>query len=280
MAESPAAPLDQATHWNQAGGQAWVELQGLMDTLNKPIEDLLIARGDPGVGGRVLDIGCGAGGTTLAMARRVGPQGLSLGVDVSAPLLELARRRAEAEGLEAADFLEGDAGSVDLGAGFDGAISRFGVMFFSDFDAAFANIRSSLRPGGSMVFACWRSPKDNPLANLPMEAVAHLLPPTPQADPLAPGRFAFADPLRVRGILERTGWHDIAIETLDAPTPIAVDDLVTLSLKMGPVANALRTQDQATADKVRETVHAALTPYAENGIVPMTAGCWLVTARA
>lgn len=280
MAEPHAAPMDQAAHWNQAGGQAWVELQGLMDTLNKPIEDVLLARGDPGVGGKVLDIGCGAGGTTLAMARRVGPQGLSLGVDVSAPLLGLARRRAEAEGLEAANFLEGDAETLDMGAGFDGVISRFGVMFFSDFDAAFANIRSSLRPGGSMVFACWRSPQDNPLASLPMDAVSHLLPPTPKGDPLAPGRFAFADPLRIRGILERSGWRDIVIEALDAPTPIALADLATLSLKMGPVAAALRQQDQATSARVQETVHAALAPHAENGIVPMTAACWLVTALA
>lgn len=280
MAEPHPAPLDQAAHWNQAGGQAWVELQGLMDTLNKPIEDVLIARGDPGIGGRVLDIGCGAGGTTLAMARQVGPKGLSLGVDVSAPLLELARRRAEAEGLEAADFLQGDAETLEMGAGFDAAISRFGVMFFTDSDAAFANIRSSLRPGGPMVFACWRSPKDNPLAGLPLEAAAHLLPPMPKGDPLAPGRFAFADPLRVRGILERSGWHDITIEALDAPTPIALDDLVTLSLKLGPMANALRQQDQATAAKVQEAVRAALAPHAKNGIVPMTAACWLVTARA
>lgn len=281
MAEQTPAPIDQATHWNQAGGQAWVELQGLMDGLNQPIENLLVEAAFPGAGGRVLDIGCGAGATTLAMARGLGPKGVCLGVDVSAPLLDLARERARAEGLEAADFLLGDAGAADMGGSFDAALSRFGVMFFSDFDRAFANIRASLKPGAKLVFACWRSAADNPLAGAPVAAAAPLLPPMPKADPLAPGRFAFADPLRVRGVLERSGWHDIAIEALDAPTPIALADLVTLSLKMGPVAAALRGQDEETTAKVHHAVAAALAPYAgEDGVVPMVAACWLVSARA
>lgn len=275
------APVDQATYWNQTGGQAWVDLQGLMDSLNKPIEDLLVERAFPGAGRRVLDVGCGAGATTLAMARRLGPQGGAVGVDVSGPLLDLARGRAEREDLAAATFVQGDGQTLDMGEhAFDAAMSRFGVMFFSDFDAAFGNIRRSVKPGGRIVFACWRKPADNPMALIPMQAAAPLLPPQPTPDPQAPGRFAFADPERVRGILERSGWNDVGIEPLDAATPIALDDLVTLSLRMGPVASALRQEDEATAAKVREAVAGALKPHAQGGIVPMTAGCWLVTATA
>jgi SAM-dependent methyltransferase len=277
MTEQRPAPTDQATYWNQSGGQAWVDLQGLMDRLNRPIEDVLVERAYPGSGKRVVDIGCGAGATTLAMARRLGPQGLALGVDVSAPLVDLANRQANGS----ARFVQADAQTYDFGGEpFDAAMSRFGVMFFPDFDAAFGNIRSALKPGGELVFACWRSPADNPMATAPMAAAAALLPPLPRPDPLAPGRFAFADPERVRGILDRSGWRDIQIEPLNAPTPVALDDLVTLSLRMGPVATALREQDATVREQVKTAVHGALAPHAVDGVVPMVAGCWLVTARA
>ncbi|WP_293403092.1 class I SAM-dependent methyltransferase [Phenylobacterium sp.] len=277
MPQAPSAPTDQAAYWNKTGGQAWVDLQDMMDTLNRPIEEALVERAFPGVGKRVLDIGCGAGATTLAMARRLGPDGLSLGVDISAPLIEIAA----AQLTQGAQFVQADAQTYDFaGAQFDAAISRFGVMFFGDFDAAFANIRSGLKPGAELVFACWRSPADNPMAVIPGRAAAPFLPPAPPADPLAPGRFAFADAERVRGILARSGWGDIDITRLDAPTPIALPDLVTLSLRMGPVAAALREADETTRGKVREAVETALEAEAVDGVVPMVAGCWLVTARA
>ncbi|MBB3889384.1 SAM-dependent methyltransferase [Phenylobacterium haematophilum] len=277
MPQAPSAPTDQAAYWNKTGGQAWVDLQDMMDNLNRPIEEALVERAFPGVGKRVLDIGCGAGATTLAMARRLGSEGLSLGVDISAPLIEIAVAQATA----GAQFVQADAQTYDFDqATFDAAMSRFGVMFFSDFDAAFANIRRSLKPGAELVFACWRSPADNPMAVIPGRAAAPFLPPSPAADPLAPGRFAFADPERVRGILTRSGWSDIDITRLDTPTPIALDDLVTLSLRMGPVAAALREADEATRGKVREAVENALEAEAVDGVVPMVAGCWLVTARA
>ena len=141
MPQAPSAPTDQAAYWNKTGGQAWVDLQDMMDNLNRPIEEALVERAFPGVGKRVLDIGCGAGATTLAMARRLGSEGLSLGVDISAPLIEIAVAQATA----GAQFVQADAQTYDFDqATFDAAMSRFGVMFFSDFDAAFANIRRSL----------------------------------------------------------------------------------------------------------------------------------------
>ena len=281
MTASPTAQAYQAAYWNETGGRAWVELQGLMDGPNKSVEDAVVEAAFPGAGKAVVDIGCGAGATTLAMARRLGAGGEALGVDVSQPLLELARGRAEREGLAKARFALGDAQTLDIGEGrFDAAMSRYGVMFYSDFDAAFANIRRSVKAGGKLAFACWRRPADNPLAAVPTKAAAHLLPPLPKPDPAAPGRFAFADPARVQGILERSGWSQIAIDRLDAPTPISLEDLTTLSLRMGPIAAALRDADAATAAKVREAVVEALEPHVENGIIPMIAGCWMVTARA
>ncbi|MBR7621767.1 methyltransferase domain-containing protein [Phenylobacterium sp. 20VBR1] len=277
---SPQTPA-QPSYWNQAGGQAWVDLQGLMDGLNQPIADAVIEAGFPGKGGCVLDIGCGAGTTTLDMARRLGPAGASVGVDVSAPLLDAARAAAQAQGVANAQFLEGDAQTFDLGtAAYDAAISRFGVMFFADFDQAFANLRRALKPGGKLAFVCWRSPADNPLAGAPADAAAPYLPPMPQPDLNAPGRWAFADPERVRGILARTGWRDIEIAPLDVDTPIALPDLMTLSLRMGPLGARLQQADEATQAKVLAAMTDRLRACEVDGKVAMTAACWLVTARA
>jgi SAM-dependent methyltransferase len=279
-AQSTAKP-DFASYWNQAGGQAWADLQDLMDRLNQPIAEVLIDRAFPGEGGAVLDVGCGAGATTLAMAERLGPQGRCVGLDISEPLLASARRRADELGLATASLVQGDAQTYELEQGaFDAIMSRFGVMFFSDFDAAFANLRGTLKPGGRITFACWRSPQDNPLAQVPAKAAAPFLPPLPEPDLDAPGRWAFADPERVRGILSRSGWRDIAIEPLDAPTPLSLDDAMTLNLRMGALGAALKEQNDQVREKVRTAVAESLQPHVEDGLVRMTAACWLVTARA
>lgn len=272
---------DQATYWNKAGGQAWVDLQALMDRTNKPIEDVLVDRAFPGTGRRVLDVGCGAGATTIAMARRLGPDGLCLGVDISEPLVAMAQRQAASAGLANAQFVQADAQTHDLDAQrFDTVMSRFGVMFFADFDAAFANLRRGTRPGGALVFACWRSPAENPMAQVPAAAVAHLLPPLPTGDPDAPGRFAFARRDRVQGVLERSGWRDIAIEPLDAHTPVTLEDAMAIGLRMGPLGAMLQIADEALRGQVRDAVEAALRAHMADGMVQMTAACWLVTAKA
>lgn len=272
---------DQKTLWNQTSGQTWVELQALLDRLYQPIAERLVERAFPGVGGRVMDIGCGAGATTLAMARRLGPAGMCLGVDISGPLVAAATARAAAQDLGTARFVEADAQTYDTGGEpFDAIMSRFGVMFFPDFDAAFTNLRRGARPGAGLVFVCWRSAADNPLTDIPVQAAAPYLPPRPAPDLHAPGRFAFADPGRVRGILARTGWHDVDIQPLDAPTPIGLDELTTLSLKLGPLPLALRDESDAVRARVERAVRARLEQEVEHGVVKMSAACWLVTARA
>lgn len=267
--------------WNDAGGAAWVEHQGLLDRINQPVGDIIAKRADPGAGARVLDIGCGAGATTLDMARRVGANGRAVGVDVSDALLELARERARAGAVGNADFLRADAATHDFGGPtFDAAISRYGVMFFEDPDAAFANLRRALRPGGGLTFACWRSAAENPLTLIPLEAAAPFLPEPPRAPADGPGRFAFADPDRVRGILDRSGWRQVAIEPLDVATPVSLDELLTLSLKLGLLGTVLPRHDEAVRQRVAGAVAARLETWVEDGVVPMTAACWLVTASA
>lgn len=269
-----------AGFWNAEGGEVWVRSQDLLDRLNAPIGEAVVARADPGPGRRALDVGCGAGATTLAMARRLGPDGSCVGVDVSGPLLALARRRAEAETAAHAAFVEADAQDHAFAPGeFDVILSRFGVMFFTDPDAAFANLRRALRPDGELVFACWRSPADNPLTQVALETAAPLLSQPPPPPREGPGRFAFADPDHVRGVLARSGWRDVEIAPLDAPMPVTLDEMMILSLELGTLGPILRREDAAVRARVTEAVKARLRTYVEDGVVPLAAACWLVTAR-
>lgn len=281
MTTDAAPDAFTAAWWHDAGGGVWVEHQALLDRIHRPVGDIVARTADPGPGARVLDIGCGAGATTLDMARRVGPTGRAVGVDVSDALLALARERARAGAVGNADFVRADAATHDFGGPpFDAAISRYGVMFFEDPEAAFANLRWALRPAAGLTFACWRRAAENPLALVPLEAAAPLLPEPPPAPADGPGRFAFADPDRVRGILDRSGWRQVAIEPLDVATPVSFDELLTLSLKLGLLGTLLPRYDEAVRKRVAEAVAARLETCVEDGVVPMTAACWLVTARA
>jgi ubiquinone/menaquinone biosynthesis C-methylase UbiE len=164
----PAANAAQIEHWNAKAGRTWAQYQELLD---RQIESLGLAAIDalkPTKGEHVIDIGCGCGQSTLALADRVGSTGAVVGVDVSAPMLEVARRRSGANPGLAVTFQQVDAQTHDLGqAEFEAAFSRFGVMFFSDPAAAFANIRKSLKPGGRLAFICWRSLAENPWMRAP-----------------------------------------------------------------------------------------------------------------
>lgn len=280
MTDQPASPLDQ-TFWKQTGGDAWLQLQGLMERLYLPISDAILDRLDPPAGARVLDVGCGGGATTLALARRLGPDGQAVGVDISEALLDSARRQATAAGVENIEFVQADAQAHDFGQGiFDAVISRFGVMFFSDPDAAFANLRRATRAGGKMVLVCWRRAEDNPLALLPAEAAAPLLPEPPQVTTDGPGRFAFQDPDHVRGILTRSGWREIDIAPLDVLTPLDFDEAMALSTRLGVLAPLLPSLDDGVRAQVCEAVATRLRDHVQDGVIPMSAACWMVSARA
>jgi SAM-dependent methyltransferase len=266
---------------DEAVGRAWAELQEVLDRLNQPIGEIVAAAADPGPGGRVLDVGCGPGATTLDMARRVGAQGRSVGIDISAPLLEIARNKAQAEGLDQATFIQADAQTYGFEDGaFDAVMSRFGVMFFDAPEAAFANLRRATRPDGRLAFVCWRSAAENPLAEVTVQAGAPFLPDLKRPPEDAPGRFAFAKPERVRAILEHGHWKEIEIAPLDTPMPIRFDEMMRLTLELGALGPALREQSEAVRAKVRDAVAASLQAHTRDGVVEMIAACWLVTARA
>jgi len=272
---------DQATLWNDASGRTWVEMQGLLDRMLAPFGDRLLEAGFPGEGGSVLDIGCGAGATTLAMARRLGPDGLCLGVDISEPLVAAAKARAETEDLGSAAFVQADAQTFRFDPGqFDAVISRFGVMFFDDPEAAFANIRRAARPGAKLAFLAWRSPAENPFMTLAVRAAAPFLPPMPAPQPGAPGQFGFADGERVRRILAAGGWTDVDVSPVDIATEIAEADVLSYVTRLGPAGLAMRDMDDTTRARAIDAIRAAFDPLVKDGAVRFTGACWLGTGVA
>ena len=281
MKQTAQPNTQQAALWNDASGKAWVDLQPVLDEVLAPFERLLVDAGYPGEGRSVLDVGCGAGATTLAMARRIGDSGRCVGLDISEPLVALATARAQAEGTANAEFVAADAQTHAFEPGrFDAIVSRFGVMFFDDPVAAFANIRRAARPGGRLAFVAWRSPAENDFMTAAARAAAPFLPPAPPPDPNAPGQFAFADGVKVKRILEAGGWSSIEVEKADVPCRISEGDLMTYVTRLGPVGAALREVDHATAEKIMAVLPSAFAGFRKDGAINFNAACWLVKALA
>lgn len=266
----------ETMQWNSRRGEAWVEAQELLDRLFQPFEDMLVDAVGEAQGKNVLDIGCGTGSTTVAVARRLGPAGGSVGVDISEPMLVAARARAEREHAPAT-FVRADAQTYAFEpAAYDTIISRFGVMFFDDSVRAFANLRRATKKGGALHAVVWRNAEDNPFMTVAERAAAPLLPNLPVRTPGEPGQFAFGDPQRVREILERSGWSSIDIRPIDVECVLPATQLVSYLTRLGPVGVALQTADAETRARVIDAARAAFEPYVHGADVRFTAACWMV----
>ncbi len=283
----------QSTLWNGVAGCAWVEAQELLDHLYKPLEDLLVeaVAGSAGLpaeagakAGRVLDVGCGTGSTTLAVARRLGPStplraGGYVGIDVSEPMIAAARARAQREGTPAT-FIRADAQTYAFEpATFDTIISRFGVMFFDDPVRAFANLRRAARNEAELRLIVWRSAEETPFMTTAERAAAPLLPNMPVREADAPGQFAFADRHKVYRILEESGWAGIDIQPIDVSCTMPEAELVGYFTRFGPLGRILHDVDERTRTRVIETVRPAFDPYVHGADVRFDAACWTIGAR-
>jgi SAM-dependent methyltransferase len=274
---------DQERYWNETAGPTWVRLNDVLDGMIAPIGRLAMDRAGLVAGERVLDVGCGCGNTTVELARRVAPGGSVTGVDVSAPMLALARERAA--GVDGVRFEQGDAQVHPFPpSAFDVVFSRFGVMFFVDPTAAFANLRAALRSGGRVAFVCWQWLPVNDWMRVPVMAAAQVvaLPPPPAPD--APGPFSFGDPDRVRAILGGAGFVEVDVAphegTLTLPGGGDIDATVDFVLQMGPAAAALReAADPDVRPRAAKAVREALLPYVTPEGPRMAYACWLVSAR-
>ena len=277
MTSTPETNREQSALWNGTGARAWVETQQVMDQMFEPMERLLVDSLAGTHPAALLDIGCGTGSTTLAAARRLGPQARCVGLDISAPMIEMARARAAREQLPVG-FIAADAQVHGFEpASFDTLISRFGVMFFDDPVAAFANLGQAARPGARLHFTAWRSADENPFMTTAERAAAPLLPELPTRRPGAPGQFAFADRERVAAILRDSGWTGIEIEPVDFTCTMPTQELPNYIRWMGPVGQVLQKADDATRDRVGGAVRAAFESFVHGVEVRFTAACWSVT---
>lgn len=270
----------QREYWNGPVGENWAARQHLVDRNLESISSALMAFAAPRTGMRVLDIGCGAGTTTLALAKAVAP-GKVTGVDISAPLLAAAREGGKAA-TSPVEFIEADASEHPFAAEFDLAFSRFGVMFFADPVAAFAHIKAALRRGGRLAFVCWRGFEENAWAFAPYSAALDLLPPQDPAVPHAPGPFGLADGERTKSILEQAGFRRVRVEPLDTVMHLgaSAEDAAVEALAMGPLARAATGLDEPTREQIRARAALAYEKFKTPAGITPPASCWLVGASA
>ncbi|WP_429586632.1 class I SAM-dependent methyltransferase [Paraburkholderia youngii] len=276
----------QVADWNGQSGERWVANQARLDAMVAVFGQAAIEAAAPAAGERVLDVGCGAGASSLALAARVGAGGQVLGVDISAPLISRARALAPQD--TPVLYQVADASSAELPEGaFDMLFSRFGVMFFDDPTAAFAHMRRALRPGGRVAFVCWRGAAENDWVRLPMGAIKGILPPSAPPDPEAPGPFSFGDRGRVSRILTAAGFADIAIAPFDASVPFgeggtrdaAIDDAVKMTLEVGPLSRALADQPDDIRARASAAVRAAFAGLPGERSVMIDGAAWIVMAH-
>ena len=273
----------QIEYWNEVSGPKWVALDDVINAQIEPVGEAAMDRAEVSATDRVIDVGCGCGPTSLGLARRANA-GSVTGIDISGPMLERARERATAAGLANLSFEHADAQTHALiPESFELVFSRFGVMFFADATAAFANLHQALVPGGRLAFVCWQGLDRNPWMRVPLAAAArHISLPEPPA-PGAPGPFAFADTERVRGILEAAGFVDVGFEPQQGELWVggrgSLDQTVDFVLQRGPAGAALRSAGETARPAVARSVREALEPYASDEGVRMPAAAWIVTGR-
>lgn len=271
--DANAAQLD---YWNAHVGHTWAECHAPLDRQIRPLGDAALAALAPRPGERLLDIGCGCGDTTLELAAAVGPTGVVEGVDLSRPMLDIANARPRPPGAGEIHFRQADAQIDDFAPGaWDGFYSRFGVMFFDDPAAAFANLYHALKPAGRFAFVCWRPLADNAWMAEPLAAAQQHLPPRVAADPMAPGPFAFADPERLSTLLTSAGFQDVTLTRLDAAIGAGnLEESLALTLRVGPLGSALR-EAPALTPVVVPLVRAVLARYVTPEGVRMPASVWI-----
>jgi ubiquinone/menaquinone biosynthesis C-methylase UbiE len=272
---------DQAAYWNGPAGHHWSERQQIQDLILAPVSRVLIDRARITPDSRVIDVGCGCGATAIEIGKRLGPAGHVLGLDISAPMLARARELAPKD--SPIEFVLADATVHKFEPGtFDLLISRFGVMFFADPIASFSNLRTALKRGGRVVFACWREPRQNPWLMVPLKAAYKHVPKLPEMAPHDPGPFAFAQEDWVRRILTSAGFASVAMEAHDLQFDIAVgrglEAAIEGALEIGPASRALEGQPEHLREAAIASIREALRPLVTDGRVPLGGSIWIVSA--
>lgn len=280
MTQEYQANQDQAMRWNGHAGMAWVELQTLLDQLFAPLAELLADAAQSSGASAILDVGCGTGATTLAIARRLGSAARCTGADISQPMIAMAKERA-AQLEQPVTFMLADVQTYGFGsAGFDLIVSRLGVMFFDDPVGAFSNLRQAAMDGAGLKFIAWRGPEENPFMTAAECAAMPLLPALRPRQPDEPGQFGFADPSRIARVLEESGWSEIDIQPLNISCVMPEKELIHYASMLGPVGLMLQRESEQKRAEVLAAMRAAFAPFVHGDEVRFTSACWLVGARS
>jgi SAM-dependent methyltransferase len=279
MSDAAQLHADQVAYWNGPGGAHWVAQQAHTDVQLSPVTEVLFNAARPATGELVLDIGCGCGTSTLLAADAVGANGHVTGLDVSEPMLSWARERGA--GRANVTWLLADAATHAFPpGGADLLLSRFGVMFFGDPVAAFANLRTALRPGGRLVFVCWRAFDENPWMQLPLHAAYRHVPRLPKPGPEDPGPFAFADPGRVRHILQAAGWPEPTLTPVDVLLDVGagggLDQAVEQATHIGAASRAIREAPEEARPPAIAAIREVLADYVTGDGVRLEGAVWVV----
>ena len=274
-------PSQEAEFWNNEGGKMWTENAERTHSLLAPLSEVLIQRAAPAAGETVLDIGCGAGETTLEITKKVGATGRVVGVDVSEMILDLAKQLGPVPENLRFDLL--DAGTADLGENiYDLCFSRFGVMFFEEPKSAFKNFHRALKSDGRLVALCWRTPPENPWIAQPVAAAEEILlsGPGEKPDPRAPGPFSFADPDWIHEVLKSAGFKNISLEGVDQKMPLGkMDDAVTYMMRMGPAVAEIASASEAQRAAIDTAIREALSEFDTPDGVMGPCATWVISAQ-
>ncbi|MEO1658158.1 MAG: class I SAM-dependent methyltransferase [Pseudomonadota bacterium] len=268
-----------STNWAAKSGQSWASIQTIMSDLLGPIGDLLTERTLVPPQSAVLDVGCGTGETTRALALAAGSSCAVVGIDISDAMIDAAHA-LEADDPTGARFLLADAETYEFEPEtFDVVCSRFGVMFFDDARRAFRNLAGSARPGAPLTLIVWRSAEDNPFMTAAERHATDLVPGlTPRAHD-APGQFGFADQAKVSDLLAGAGWNDLAFEAVDVPCTMKHTDLEPFLRNAGPLSRALTDNSEDEKARVIEETIPAFAPFRDGDTLQFDAACWVITGR-
>ena len=254
------------------GDQARADLADLIDLQMSPLGLVAMNALAPVAGQIILDIGCGAGGTLLQLADRVGPAGRVVGIDIAPRVMAIARKRTAY--LSQVMLLQEDASNLRLAdQSVDGVFSRFGTMFFAEPTKAFKNISRMLKRGGRIGFVCWRSMSENELDIVPVEAAD-----LPVAVDTTP--FSFENPETIRRVLRSAGFRDIGVNAHDADVSSGdAEAMLKVITRVGALGKVLRERPELLPD-AEPRVRAALLERERDGRVSLRAATWIVTATA
>jgi SAM-dependent methyltransferase len=250
--------------------------------------DAALARYPPRPGDRVLDIGCGFGDTTQAIAAIVGPDGEAVGLDAAPRFVDAARREAYEAGVSNVRFGVADVQSDALRGPYDHAFSRMGTMFFANPVAALRRVRLALRPGGRLVMVVWRRREDNDWLYAAQQIVEQAIgrPEHYEEPTCGPGPFSMAGADTVSDILLHAGFEDVALHRCDAPILIGddLDEALDFVMALGPAGEMVRLWGDRMAhrhDEIRGALRAGLARFAgADGRVQAPASTWTVSALA